>query len=141
MILAVNSGIQSRRMKILILFLALLSFLLLNTVAFFHGYTKCQTKASNCKRNYKTSLHMSARVPLVPYYLNKHNKRDGHMWMDIYNAMGRERILFISRQLDDESVNTLIGSLLYLQGKSAEEKITLYLNIPGGEELSESIAP
>jgi ATP-dependent Clp protease protease subunit len=63
------------------------------------------------------------------------------MWMDIYNAMGRERILFISRQLDDESVNTLIGSLLYLQGKSAEEKITLYLNIPGGEELSESIAP
>ncbi len=81
----------------------------------------------------RSTVLFSSRVPVVPYFLNKLNKREGHMWMDIYNVMGRDRVLFISRYLDGDAINTMIASLLYLQGKSEKEKITLFLNIPGGK--------
>lgn len=51
--------------------------------------------------------------------------------MDIYNALGRERTLFVSRYLDDESCNQLIASLIWLQGHSESEPITMYFNVPG----------
>ena len=31
------------------------------------------------------------RVPLVPYYPNKATGSKDYQWMDIYNALGRER--------------------------------------------------
>lgn len=61
----------------------------------------------------KTSLNM-AGVPIVPYYPNKGSK--DYQWMDIYNALGRERTLFVGRFLDDENCNQLIASLIWLQG-------------------------
>ena len=51
--------------------------------------------------------------------------------MDIYNALGRTRTLFVGRFLDDESCNQLIASLLWLEGQSTKEAITLYFNSPG----------
>ena len=51
--------------------------------------------------------------------------------MDIYNALGRTRTLFVGRFLDDESCNQLIASLLWLEGQSSKEAITLYFNSPG----------
>ena len=51
--------------------------------------------------------------------------------MDIYNALGRRRTLFVGRFLDDESCNQLIASLLWLQGQDSKEKITMYFNSPG----------
>lgn len=50
-----------------------------------------------------TTLHAGGQVPVVPYYLDK-NRKD-YQWMDIYNALGRDRILFVSRYLDDEACN------------------------------------
>ena len=38
------------------------------------------------------------------------------MWMDIYNALGRDRTLFVARFLDEEACNQLIASLIWLQG-------------------------
>ncbi len=53
-------------------------------------------------------------MPIVPYYPNK-GSRD-YQWMDIYNALGRERTLFVGRFLDEENCNQLIASLIWLQG-------------------------
>lgn len=61
----------------------------------------------------KTKLSM-AGVPVVPYYPNK-GSRD-YQWMDIYNALGRSRTLFVGRFLDEENCNQLIASLIWLQG-------------------------
>ena len=55
-----------------------------------------------------------AGVPIVPYYPNKGSK--DYQWMDIYNALGRDRTLFVGRFLDDENCNQLIASLIWLQG-------------------------
>ena len=39
-----------------------------------------------------TSISMAGgRVPLVPYYPNKATGSKDYQWMDIYNALGRER--------------------------------------------------
>jgi len=51
--------------------------------------------------------------------------------MDIYNALGRARTLFVGRFLDDEACNQLIASLVWLNGQSATDPITLYFNVPG----------
>jgi hypothetical protein len=57
---------------------------------------------------------MAGNPPIVPYYPNKASK--DYMWMDIYNALGRERTLFVARFLDEEACNQLIASLIWLQG-------------------------
>lgn len=75
-----------------------------------------------------TSLQV---MPMVPHFPNKNAKE--YMWLDIYNALGRERKLFVSRYLDDEAANQLIASLVYLSESSPSEAITLYLNIPGAQ--------
>ena len=69
------------------------------------------------------------QVPLVPYYPNKASK--DYQWMDIYNALGRTRTLFVGRFLDEEAANQLIASLIWLQGQSDKDPITLYFNVPG----------
>ena len=55
-------------------------------------------------------------MPVVPYYPNKASK--DYQWMDIYNALGRDRTLFVGRFLDEENCNQLIASLIWLQGYS-----------------------
>lgn len=66
---------------------------------------------------------------MVPYYPNQGSK--DYQWMDIYNALGRQRTLFVTRFLDDEACNQLIASLIYLQGQNENQPITLYMNVPG----------
>ena len=68
------------------------------------------------------------RVPMVPYYPDKARKE--YQWMDIYNALGRTRTLFVGRFLDDEACNQLIASLVWLQGQG-NDPITMYFNVPG----------
>ena len=70
------------------------------------------------------------QTPLVPYYPDKARPRE-YQWMDIYNALGRERTLFVGRFLDDESANQLIASLIWLQGQNKKDPITMYFNVPG----------
>ncbi len=74
------------------------------------------------------ALGAGGQVPMVPYYVDK--TRKDYMWMDIYNALGRERTLFVARYIDDEAANQLISSLVYLNSKSSEP-IRIYFNVPG----------
>merc|ERR1712146_628633 len=53
------------------------------------------------------------------------------MWLDIYNALGRTRTLFVGRFMDDEAANQLIASLVWLESQSDKDLITLYFNVPG----------
>ena len=78
-----------------------------------------------------TAIAMAGgQTPLVPYYPDKARPRE-YQWMDIYNALGRERTLFVGRFLDDETANQLIASLIWLQGQNKKDPITMYFNVPG----------
>ncbi len=50
---------------------------------------------------------------------------------DLYSRLIKERIIFLSGEIDDEKANLVIGELLYLNSQSKDD-IYLYINSPGG---------
>jgi ATP-dependent Clp protease protease subunit len=72
---------------------------------------------------------MPIGVPKVPYRLPGEGQSQ---WIDIYNCLSRERILFLTQDLEDETSNQLIGLLLYLSSEDRKRDIFLYVNSPGG---------
>ena len=53
---------------------------------------------------------MPIGVPKVPYKIP--GSRAPGEWVDIYQRLNRERIIFLGSEIDDESANQLIGVLL-----------------------------
>ena len=54
------------------------------------------------------------------------------MWIDVYNRMYRERIMFLNQEIDDNFANTIIAVLLYLESENANDNVAMYYNVPGG---------
>lgn len=52
-------------------------------------------------------------------------------WVDVYNRLYRERVLFLCQDLEDELANQLVGVLLFLNSEQIKT-IGLYINSPGG---------
>ena len=52
-------------------------------------------------------------------------------WVGVYDRMARERILFVSRPLDDSTTNSLIATLLFLENEDRKKPVDLYMNVPG----------
>jgi len=71
-----------------------------------------------------------SNVPRVPY---KAPGDQVYQFMDIWNRMYRERILYIGQDLDDEFANQMIAVLLWLNNEDATQGVQLYFNCPGGE--------
>lgn len=57
-------------------------------------------------------------------------------WVDIYNRLYRERIIFIGKEIDDKLANEVIGVLLYLDSEDSNKPIYLYINSAGGSVIS-----
>ena len=53
-------------------------------------------------------------------------------WVDLYNRLYRERVLFLGSALDDELANQLNGIMLYLSAEDSQRRLFLYINSPGG---------
>jgi len=54
------------------------------------------------------------------------------MWVDLYNRLYRDRVLFLASDLDDELANQLVGILTYLNIENERERVFLYINSLGG---------
>ena len=72
---------------------------------------------------------MPIGVPRVPYRLPGEPTAQ---WVDIYNRLYRERILFLGQAIDDELANQLIGIMLYLNSEDESKELYMYINSPGG---------
>jgi ATP-dependent Clp protease protease subunit len=72
---------------------------------------------------------MPIGVPKVLYRLPGERQSQ---WVDIYNRLSRERVLFLTQDVEDEITNQLIGLLLYLSSEDEKRDIFLYVNAPGG---------
>ncbi|WKC89428.1 ATP-dependent Clp endopeptidase proteolytic subunit ClpP [Borreliella japonica] len=51
---------------------------------------------------------------------------------DIYSRLLRERIIFLSGEINDPKADTVIAQLLFLESEDSNKDIYLYLNSPGG---------
>ena len=72
---------------------------------------------------------MPIGIPKVPYRLPGDPSAQ---WVDIYNRLYRERILFLGQDIDDEIANQLVGIMLYLHSEDEAKEIYTYINSPGG---------
>ena len=67
---------------------------------------------------------------LIPMVIEQSGR--GERSFDIYSRLLRERIVFLSREVTDESANLVIAQLLFLESEDPEKDISLYINSPGG---------
>lgn len=74
---------------------------------------------------------MPIGVPRVPY---KTPNENSWQWVDIWNCLYRERIVWIGQTIDEELGNQLVATMLYLDSVDKSGKdIYLYINTEGGE--------
>lgn len=66
----------------------------------------------------------------VPFVIEK-NGRDERA-MDIYSRLLKDRIIFLGTQVTDESANSIVAQLLFLQSEDPKADVHLYINSPGG---------
>lgn len=72
---------------------------------------------------------MPIGVPSVPYRLPG---SPYEQWIGIYERLFRERIIFLSEEVDDNIANAIVAYLLYLDSDDQTKPIYLYINSPGG---------
>ncbi len=60
----------------------------------------------------------------------------GERAYDIYSRLLKDRIIFVYGEIRDESINTIIAQLLFLESEDPEKDITLYVNTPGGSVMA-----
>jgi len=78
-------------------------------------------------------IQMMLGIPKVAYRIPGAQNAE---WVDIYNRLYRERIVFIGKAIDDQLANQIIGVLLYLDSEDSSKPIYLYINSPGGDVLA-----
>ena len=75
----------------------------------------------------KLSEHMSNLVPMVVEQSNK-----GERAYDIYSRLLKERIIFLTGQINDNVASLVTAQLLFLESEDPKKEIYLYINSPGG---------
>ena len=61
---------------------------------------------------------------------------EGTKSYDIFSLLLKERIIILNGEINDDIANVIIAELLYLNASSPKEKITIYINSPGGSVTS-----
>jgi ATP-dependent Clp protease protease subunit len=100
---------------------------LLATYFFVYFHFKC------CYIFISNKKKMPIGVPKVPFRLPG---EEDAVWIDVYNRLYRERLLFLGQHVDDEIANQLIGIMMYLNGEDESKDMYLYINSPGGAVLA-----
>lgn len=70
---------------------------------------------------------MNSLVPMVVEQTAK-----GERSFDIYSRLLKERIIFLTGQVEDNMANLIVAQLLFLEAEDPEKDIYLYINSPGG---------
>jgi ATP-dependent Clp protease protease subunit len=69
----------------------------------------------------------SALVPMVIEQTNR-----GERSYDIFSRLLKERIIFLSGQVEDNMATLIVAQLLFLESENPKKEINLYINSPGG---------
>ena len=75
----------------------------------------------------KLSEHMNTLVPMVVEQSNK-----GERAYDIFSRLLKERIIFLTGQINDNVASLVTAQLLFLEAEDPKKEIYLYVNSPGG---------
>jgi ATP-dependent Clp protease protease subunit len=67
---------------------------------------------------------------LVPIVIEQSNR--GERSFDIYSRLLRERIIFVTGQVEDYMSAVIVAQLLFLESENPKKDIFMYINSPGG---------
>ncbi len=67
---------------------------------------------------------------LVPVVIEQSNR--GERSFDIFSRLLRERIVFVTGQVEDNMASIITAQLLFLESENPKKDIYLYINSPGG---------
>ena len=73
---------------------------------------------------------MNEMSSLIPMVVEKTS--GGERAYDIYSRLLKDRIVFVSGEIEDEMANAIVAQLLFLQAEDSKKEISMYINSPGG---------
>ncbi len=77
--------------------------------------------------NDQTSSPLNSLVPIVVEQTAR-----GERSYDIYSRLLKERVIFLTGQVEDQMANLIVAQLLFLESESPDKDIYIYINSPGG---------
>ena len=66
---------------------------------------------------------------IIPTIIEK--EKSGEKFYDLYSRLLKDRIIFLSGEINDEVASVVVGELLFLNSQGKDD-IFLYINSPGG---------
>ena len=73
----------------------------------------------------------------IPYVIEK--TAHGERAYDIYSRLLKDRIIFIGSEIDQPTANSVIAQLLFLEAKTPDKEIQIFINSLGGS-VSDGLA-
>ena len=67
---------------------------------------------------------------LIPYVIEQ--TKNGERSYDIYSRLLKDRIIFLSGEINNEMADVAVAQLLFLEAEDPDKDIMLYINGPGG---------
>lgn len=73
---------------------------------------------------------LEERMNVIPMVVEQSSR--GERAYDIYSRLLKERIIFMTGQVEDNMANLIVAQMLFLEAENPEKDIYLYINSPGG---------
>src|SRR3546814_2348981 len=70
---------------------------------------------------------LAALVPVVVEQTSR-----GERSFDIFSRLLRERIVFVTGEVEDQMASLIVAQLLFLESENPKKDIYMYINSPGG---------
>ena len=74
--------------------------------------------------------NFAPHMALVPMVIEQTSR--GERSFDIYSRLLKERVIFLTGQVEDHMANLIVAQMLFLEAENPEKDIYLYINSPGG---------
>lgn len=79
---------------------------------------------------YHERLGTPENAALVPMVIEQSSR--GERSFDIYSRLLRERIVFLTGEVEDHMCSLIVAQLLFLESENPDKDISIYINSPGG---------
>ena len=77
-----------------------------------------------------SKMQVVTRAALVPMVVEQTAR--GERSYDIYSRLLKDRVIFMTGQVEDRMANLIVAQMLYLESENPDKDIHLYINSPGG---------
>ena len=69
-------------------------------------------------------------MPLIPMVVENEGRAERSY--DIYSRLLKDRIIFLTGEINDDVANFVVAEMLFLEAQDSSKDIQLYINSPGG---------